>query len=98
MGTRVFFKLENALKDILNDRPDPNNQMFWIYPPGKEHSKFLLGRFNEHYNNWFRKLEKELKASEEAFEECPECGAPATHPSGLCRDCHQAKLWSERLK
>ena len=25
-------------------------------------------------------------------EKCPECGAPATHPSGICRDCHQAKL------
>ena len=23
---------------------------------------------------------------------CPDCGSPATHPSGLCRDCHQAKL------
>ena len=29
---------------------------------------------------------------EEPIEKCPECGAPATHPSGLCRDCHQAKL------
>lgn len=26
---------------------------------------------------------------------CPECGGPATHPSGLCRDCHQAKLEHE---
>ena len=23
---------------------------------------------------------------------CPQCDSPATHPSGLCRDCHQAKL------
>ena len=23
---------------------------------------------------------------------CPDCGTPATHPSGLCRDCYQAKL------
>ncbi len=23
---------------------------------------------------------------------CPDCGMPATHPSGLCRDCHQATL------
>ena len=21
---------------------------------------------------------------------CPECSGPATHPSGLCRDCYQA--------
>lgn len=23
---------------------------------------------------------------------CPDCDGPATHPSGLCRDCHQAIL------
>ena len=23
---------------------------------------------------------------------CPECNGAATHPSGLCRDCHQSTL------
>ena len=32
---------------------------------------------------------------EEPVGKCPECGGPATHPSGLCRDCHQAKLEGE---
>ncbi len=27
--------------------------------------------------------------------DCPKCGLPATHPSGLCRDCHQASLEAE---
>ena len=27
---------------------------------------------------------------------CPECEGPATHPSGLCRDCHQAILELEK--
>ncbi len=35
---------------------------------------------------------KELKEKEKPFDKCPDCGLPATHPSGLCRDCHQAKL------
>lgn len=25
-------------------------------------------------------------------EMCPKCDLPATYPSGLCRDCHQASL------
>ena len=29
-------------------------------------------------------------------EKCPDCGSPATHPSGLCRDCYQAKLETEK--
>jgi len=28
---------------------------------------------------------------------CPECDGPATHPSGLCRDCYQGKLESEEI-
>ncbi len=35
---------------------------------------------------------KPLEKEEEAVGKCPECGLPATHPSGLCRDCHQSKL------
>jgi len=33
----------------------------------------------------------------EVLGKCPECGGPATHPSGLCRDCLQAKLEAEEL-
>lgn len=29
--------------------------------------------------------------------QCPECGGPATHPSGLCRSCYQGKLESEEI-
>ncbi len=29
------------------------------------------------------------------FVKCSDCGSPATHPSGLCRDCHQAKVEAE---
>ncbi len=32
---------------------------------------------------------------EEEIGKCSKCGLPATHPSGLCRDCHQAKLEAE---
>lgn len=35
------------------------------------------------------------KEAEDLGDKCPECGLPATHPSGLCRDCHQGKLESE---
>lgn len=28
---------------------------------------------------------------------CPDCGCPATHPSGLCRDCYQAKLEGDEI-
>ena len=28
---------------------------------------------------------------------CPDCGSPATHPSGICRDCHQAKLERDEI-
>ncbi len=31
-------------------------------------------------------------SQEAELSECPQCSGPATHPSGLCRDCHQAKL------
>ncbi len=34
----------------------------------------------------------------EAVDKCPECDGPATHPSGLCRDCHQGKLESEEAQ
>lgn len=34
---------------------------------------------------------------EEPVGKCPECGGPATHPSGLCQDCRQAKLEAEEL-
>lgn len=33
---------------------------------------------------------RRIRAKEEG--KCPECSGPATHPSGLCRDCHQSKL------
>ncbi len=38
------------------------------------------------------------QAKKEAVGKCPECGLPATHPSGLCRDCHQSKLETEEAE
>ena len=35
---------------------------------------------------------------DQAVDKCPECDGPATHPSGLCRDCHQGKLESEEAQ
>lgn len=31
-----------------------------------------------------------LSDTEEGLDPCSECGSPATHPSGVCRDCYQA--------
>ena len=40
-------------------------------------------------------LSRRLDELKEAVNKCPECGGPATHPSGWCRDCHQSKLEAE---
>ncbi len=38
------------------------------------------------------KIKESLSEEVEDIGKCPECGLPATHPSGVCRDCHQASL------
>lgn len=38
------------------------------------------------------RLKLDRTESEESFKKCSKCGLPATHSSGLCRDCHQAIL------
>ena len=44
----------------------------------------------EELSNYQIKMEEN-----ETVDKCPECGLPATHPSGLCRDCYQSKLEAE---
>jgi len=41
------------------------------------------------------KFNVEIEKEEDLGDKCLECGLPATHPSGLCRDCHQSKLEAE---
>ena len=45
---------------ILDDRPDPSEQKFWLYSPGEPKSRFLLERFKSHYNDWLKRLGVEL--------------------------------------
>ena len=42
-------------------------------------------------------MDTEPDARASTKDKCPDCGGPATHPSGLCRDCYQGKLESEEI-
>ncbi len=50
---------------------------------------------NHSYADFLTEQRSKERLKDAVFVKCSDCGSPATHPSGLCRDCYQAKVEEE---